>query len=39
VVTLNHVSLSMSHRLKSTILLVGYSDHPKSSKREHVAPT
>jgi hypothetical protein len=26
-------------RFELTILLLGYSDHPKSCKREHVAPT
>jgi hypothetical protein len=39
VVTLSQVSVSMSRRLKSIALLAGYSGHPKSSKREHVAPT
>jgi hypothetical protein len=39
VVTLNHVSVSMPRRLKSTVLVVGHSGHPKLSKCEHVAPT
>jgi hypothetical protein len=38
VITLSQVSMSMSHRLKPIAPLAGYSGHPKSGKREHVAP-
>jgi hypothetical protein len=38
-VTLSRVIVSMLHLLKSVAPLVGYSGHPKSSKREHVAPS
>jgi hypothetical protein len=43
VVTLSRVIASMLHvlsrrRLKPIAPLIGYTGHPESSKREHVAP-